>query len=551
MQILNQTHYFNEFTKRVNDVLAPDSFAAESRKRQGYQQRMYFHQMYCEHVGGIGYFITLTYDNEHLPKNTFVTHDYNHIREITNGSMIKVLARKYHAKMDYFVACELGEGKGKRGKGNNPHYHILSWFTPLDNQFVKPTSKELYSLFKSVWPYGMIQPGLNSGVIDSTKACFGYVSKYVTKDTVAKDRLKSIYLRSMRYYYVNYLNYRSLYQYYLHLKSESNISRLRFILMFHLMDYQRYKKSHNLSLYQFFTDKHLATDCPYIFQPGTYTLTKFYAWYNEYLIPVAKTYVSTWWNRFGTKCRMSNNLGVYGLQFVRDVETEPFFVLETSSGPIKMRPCLYYLRKLYTRVVKDPVSGNPLYLLNSLGQCQKVNSLKSSIDKYKRMVYDVISSCNDFGILVPPLPYPGFYLDDLIYRYVVYKLVYEHRTYDEHSDIRLDYNCELSDVLDDYSRFIIPVFPVAQYRVSLSSINRDSVTFKNHPAFRNDISYFRKLDIMLSSYAYSLDEKRKIDFEQKKHLLQLQNFLRYFDNKSIANSNQSSTLVVLKDNPKR
>lgn len=540
MKIQNTTHYYNEFSKRVNEVIDPASFAGESRKRQSYMQRMYFEQLYCDSVHGIGFFYTCTYNNESLPVNRgFPTHSYQHIREITNGAMVKRLKRQYGAKLHYFCCCELGEGKGVRGKGNNPHLHLLLWVLPLDDKtpFTPPDPKEMYELILSVWPYGFIQPGNNMGVIDNTKMCFSYVSKYVTKDIVTQNRLNEVFKDYNKEFFVKEHTYSTLYQYYLHCKHEYNISKNQFISMFHLFDFKLLRKITQIgdgspyNLYDFFNIPSIHQNFPVISQPGTNVLSAFYAWYIDYIYPKVKTMVRQFWNMYGTKCRMSNNLGIYGLQFIKNIECDPYFIITDSSGPRSYSPCLYYMRKLYYEVVKDPVSGNPLYILNDLGITQRCNLLRLRIHNYTNLVTDAINSYNH-NVFDSQKLYPLKYVDPLwhnyvIYAYVVYKLVYEYRSYSVLNNVDITPDLSEVDIINDYRRFIRSPFKTQPYRLSLCDTNRNSISFSSHPAFSKYIQVFGQLDDLLSHYVELLDKKRKDDFESKRQLLKIHSFLNF------------------------
>lgn len=136
----------------------------------------------------IAYFLTLTYDTEHVPitKRGFMS-----LRKTDIPKWIKQLRRNHDLKgiehkIKYFAVGEYG------GKTKRPHYHIILF--GADQEIIEKT-----------WTYGKIHYGSISG------ASVGYTLKYITKGrTVPEhqndDREKEFSLMSKKLG-INYVDY--------------------------------------------------------------------------------------------------------------------------------------------------------------------------------------------------------------------------------------------------------------------------------------------------------------------------------------------------------
>ncbi|MGN1040001.1 MAG: hypothetical protein ACI4QL_01070 [Candidatus Fimimonas sp.] len=119
-----------------------------------------FHEQNC--------FITLTYDNEHLPPGgTLVKADFQKF-------MKRLRERLAPQKIRFFACGEYGS------KTLRPHYHaIIFGWSPVDCRFLKKDSKgqilNVSKLLESVWPYGFSSVG--NVTLDSAKYCAKYMQK--------------------------------------------------------------------------------------------------------------------------------------------------------------------------------------------------------------------------------------------------------------------------------------------------------------------------------------------------------------------------------------
>lgn len=127
-------------------------------------------------------FVTLTYDDEHLPMSEGVEPITGEVKEFGNlvledlQKFMKRLRRKYpETKIRYYAAGEYGE------KTQRPHFHIIlfGWF-PEDAKFVRKGRKGEYNYYQSdilteLWPYGL------HIVTDVTWESCAYTARYVVK----------------------------------------------------------------------------------------------------------------------------------------------------------------------------------------------------------------------------------------------------------------------------------------------------------------------------------------------------------------------------------
>lgn len=112
-------------------------------------------------------FITLTYNNEHLPKDNSL--DLRHFQ-----LFIKRLRKHYHPKPIRFYHC--GEYGSKHGR---PHYHAILFGLDFEDQRLHQQTKtgDLYTsaILQRLWPYGF------STIGTVTFASAAYVARYIMK----------------------------------------------------------------------------------------------------------------------------------------------------------------------------------------------------------------------------------------------------------------------------------------------------------------------------------------------------------------------------------
>ena len=140
--------------------------------------------------------LTLTYDDEHLPKSKIFNAEtgelYSTLKKEDVIKFMKRLRKKFGEGIRFFECGEYGDEKeyvnwkGELKKGTKrPHYHIILFnFMPSDLVFYKWSigewSSEKYPLFKSkdmnkLWPFGFVDCN------EVTKETCEYVARYTSK----------------------------------------------------------------------------------------------------------------------------------------------------------------------------------------------------------------------------------------------------------------------------------------------------------------------------------------------------------------------------------
>ncbi|WNK14563.1 MAG: replication initiator protein [Microvirus sp.] len=112
-------------------------------------------------------FLTLTYDDAHLPDNYSVS-----VREMQ--LFLKRLRQEVGKPVRFFACGEYGD------KGGRPHYHLILFGYGFPDRTVWRKSPSGFLLYRSqqlekVWPYG------NSEIGTVTPSSGGYVARYVLK----------------------------------------------------------------------------------------------------------------------------------------------------------------------------------------------------------------------------------------------------------------------------------------------------------------------------------------------------------------------------------
>lgn len=117
-------------------------------------------------------FITLTYEERHLPANgTLVKADFQ--------KFMKRLRKRHGRGIRYFACGEYGE------HGSRPHYHAIIFNFDFDDKYIWSRSNDLDVYrsedLESLWPYGM------SSIGTATFESAAYVARYVVKKRKGKD----------------------------------------------------------------------------------------------------------------------------------------------------------------------------------------------------------------------------------------------------------------------------------------------------------------------------------------------------------------------------
>lgn len=581
----NPTVYFSPEKDKVEvTVASPFSYQYRQSRIEGYEARLYWQYRYCEEHNGQTFYYTLTYNDAAMPyKYGMNCFDYEDLRYLLNGGFTKMLLRKYGTKLKYFVGAELGDGKGKRGLHNNPHYHILFFLEPsLDARFpysvISP--EDFRHLVRMYWQgfdqspeydgycdfkkarYGIAKEGENCGKVTDFRACM-YCAKYVCKDVALKENESKI---------------------------ESS-ERLRFLddlkdsveihsEFFHSVVFDRFNVPLNPKKTEWlYSDESLLDEI----LPGAFEMyhkifgeipdpvvdvnivsivreicskydmwPDFFRFFNSKVDDLVKASVTEWRNRYCNKCRISQGVGDYALEFVHDKLNPCIQVPDKDSG-FKNRPlCQYFYRKLFTRVLRPvkpgqfvcekPESFSPIRVLNEAGIKYKVSRLTKSLYKKTEEARSNLSLILGDDALFERMKQSDVntevfmsysdlikYLNDLnetdanvdfYSRYAAFKLVYEGRYFSVQLDGLPDADCTpLIDVLEDYKRFLVPsIYSVSRNDLLLDSFLEGGcqgfLPYSSHPYFRRFMRLFDVLDLCSDYFFVQKDDRAQAEAER-------------------------------------
>ncbi|WGL30951.1 replication initiator protein [Dipodfec virus UOA04_Rod_567] len=402
----------------VNSTYGPKFVISSSRTsvslknyRNSIFQRAYYEYLHCVEQHGVCYFLTFTYDDAHLP--TFVPHgdlllgdpstsfsfglpcidsfdrspfiDFDDFRYFLNSSgFSKALLRNFGFRFTYLCIPEFGEGKGKRGLDNNPHYHILFYLYPVDSS-VSITDECFLNLCSKYWRNGFVSYSKKAGPrVTSFKAC-KYCSKYITKYSSSAPLLARFYDHAFVFLFRSvFVSCPELMDYMYDFFVRSSESRL--VSMFPSALALKCSFSHYL-----YALGVLYHDFPCLFDLFfSECLSRFGSYFNaarsEYL------------RRFKVRAAMSHHFGDYGVKFVD--KTHNTISVPYKNGFKSFPICGYYYRKLYYKSVRSVLLSNNVYIYNDACVSRLVSSYPSAsrsiTTSFDYFVNNIPSSFLDF-----------------------------------------------------------------------------------------------------------------------------------------------------------
>lgn len=186
--------------------------------------RLLFEYKYINENHGLCYFVTFTYNDSSVFHLDGMNVLYNyHIREFFNKSIFLRRMSQHGYRFRYACFSELGDGKGKRGFDNNPHYHCLVFLVPdnccdlfyhNDSNFLNLCNKCWNSNFGTVSSYRDLSRGIvsysKSGAVVNSPKCFQYCSSYCVKklsDFSYSKSLKQYLYKSTFYTLMSFFSY--------------------------------------------------------------------------------------------------------------------------------------------------------------------------------------------------------------------------------------------------------------------------------------------------------------------------------------------------------
>lgn len=571
IKVQNNTHYFEPTkTKVQNTFVNPRTFWARKNKIEGYENRLYWEWKYCTDHNGQTFFYTLTYNNKNVPKyNGQNCFDYEDLRKLLNGGLSKKLLREYGTKFKYFVGAELGEGKGTRKNKNNPHYHILFFLRSAENKeypYIKIQPLQFRSLIRYYWQgvdqdiegytnykdfkKGIIKEGENLGLVTDYRA-ISYCAKYVTKDIglikreenikqeIRKEWHKKIYTCAESYerFWEEYI----LPKYNIPKECSTEEKKEYKWNTKQIADQFGVKELGNLKFENEWTDYCFATIQKFGLQK------QFYEECNKYLDEKIKAKINEYRNRYCNKCRISHGVGDYALETKIDTN-KPKIGIYNKYGYQERNINLYYYRKIYCDIVKDPL-GNNKYILNEKGIEYNINKLKDKIEKLKdetlanlsvlteEIAEDMLkSNINTECILnwydIKALK-QNEEKDTIAERYSIFKLVYEGRFYkienNRHPKI---------DPYNDFRNFLQPDYNTTNYDIDpvnmfLQNMDQNFMAYNTHPYFLQDMQFYTLFDTITDYLFIKMDnqkEKENENLKKTKQFHKSREFQNYLNN---------------------
>lgn len=549
IKLVNNTNYFCPAKTKVNlSVANPASFKFNLNKQEGYKSRLYYEFDYCEKHDGQTFFFTFTYNDAHIPSYEGIPcFDYKDLTNLLNGGLKQKLKRDFGTKFKYFVGAELGDGKGKRGLENNPHYHILFFLRPDDGKDALPYKKisrlEFRSLCRKYWQgfdqdvdgyhdfrtygKGIVKEGkFDLGQVTDFRA-INYVSKYVTKDTILQKREVDL----MKLLFKRYFD--QLYK--------EDFVRNNFFVAEVLprfgVKFDDLPTKEDWFFYIADTIRYIA---PRVFDIAGITSNNYLDFFdsiikeaclvsdfNDFVSVQAQSLVDDdiriYRNRYCNKCRISQGVGISAID---DMDYDnPSVKIPSKDGFVTKPINLYYYRKLFYDVRKDAV-GNNIYVLNKKGIEMKVRSLPSAIDSLaakcdsylkilnKDLFDKVVSSDlnHNFDYDFEYLESSGvLYNPNISKLYATYKLVYEGRYFRPNSITADSISSEPRlDTMADYLFFITPSFGEVDYHcgASRSFFENDCegyISFSSHPVFYPYMRFFALFDLLFDYFFVNKD----------------------------------------------
>ncbi len=478
----------------------PKSFSADYAKQRSYYVRNYYHYKYIKSINGEAFFVTFTYNEKNLPRwFGYACCDNRDIRWFLNDSGFRQCLRDtYKVNLGYFITTEYGEGKGVRGKGNNPHYHAIFYLwcddhTPVFSR-ISPT--RFKCLVKKYWQgrnrrspkdylKGKVDFGKQGGVVNSL-AAIGYVCKYCIKDQVIRNHFNDVYrlirlslvhrLVSKPYFNSAFINV-------------SNIDEESSLILRYFDFYPYFKARIDRAYNLFYRRLHRNVYSPKVFQ--------------------------------------SQGIGLYGLNFV-DIEKGTIEVPDSKKVVKHVTLPLYLYRKVYMDTVKT-ADGQNKYVLNDVGIKYRIDSLNDKLQFVADSSRNILASYTENQIQenlskriadkLNCIKVCSDFDSDFYTRYAVYTLIYRDR-------ICSDLMAPL-DFFGDYLKFLRPDFYEVEQDEYPYFMICSYPRYSLHPYFRDYVEFFDALDELLSFHDEITDSFRLHEYQKQRNNKRQLTFMQY------------------------
>lgn len=541
--IKNPTKCYVPFrTKSLLSIPRSTTYSARLSRELSYQVRLYYEFLHCKNVShGKTFYYTLTYNDKHIPRiNGRVVFDYADIRTFLNGAFYKFIRSKYDCSLKYCVFGERGDGKGFRGFGNNPHYHVILFLRPNKEgtSFDIPTD-EFTEYVRYYWQgdkrhfndpgvnprdfkFGIVEEGSEGAEVIDYRA-FSYCCKYCSK-SVSDIRTDSFLERQLKIQVTDEF-----------LSDQENINR-------------------------YYSHLHPSEDVPFFLKYSDLHCSKFdfLDYFREDYNAVLSKYIASFRNRHTSRVRISNGIGVYALDHVFEDGDSLKVLIPDKNGYKAVSSGLYLFRKKYMEVRKCPDSGQPYYAYTDAGLNFREKSLCIRIHKMFKKTSDVLMSFlndeklyNRFydhyhldgfdGVSIPTFwhfyhQFPAIdvhRLDDIVFDYSVYKLVYENRKFftKDWTDIG---SISSLDVLSDYRTFLSDPrteFSCTDFNRFCSYVDGYGYMYPYccHPTFSKNVERFALLDYLSDFIDFLKDQESEKEANERRLTRLFHKNLKYVD----------------------
>ncbi|UPW41409.1 replication initiator protein [Dipodfec virus UA06Rod_12] len=205
MNITVPLRFEGQYNRYIYNVPSPNLYSTQLTRQRSFATRAMYEYEYTKLRNGVSYFVTFTFNDNSVIKLRGSNYCNNSsFRSFLVNKLYKTIERKYNCKVKYFCCGELGEGKGKRGYANNPHFHVIFYLTPTSQDSILPSEQTFFRLIRDYWEsedvtcnpryynYGIVSGSKRgTSALTSSDAC-GYVAKYVTKDKFHYQKLDEL-----------------------------------------------------------------------------------------------------------------------------------------------------------------------------------------------------------------------------------------------------------------------------------------------------------------------------------------------------------------------
>lgn len=543
-QVISKSCWRSVFPKLRNTFLRSNTAKYQYDRQSEFRQRLHFQYEYTNLVGGRAYAWTLTYNNTGLSDLFGINvHDYRDVRKFLK-SLSMYYTRHYGVKVEYAVFCELGEGKGERGEDANPHYHILVFFVPVDTDnkyydllktddggIVLPSHNLIFDMARYFWQggfkvydsrgipsyvpqwnweyskYGSISYSKKAtagpfGFITNSSA-LNYAVKYCTKDKLKRTREYNIRKKVCEY-----------------------VESMEECIM------QDYVTRNYSALYHSnMTEDEREED-----------MHAYLLWYTYNAFESVMRFVNS---NYSPKPRCSMGLGHY--DFVADedngfIKNGYLFMPDKSGVNVKVLLKGYYFRKYFYRV--QQVENEKGQMINCYRPSVnyllfKNQQLDTQLDYTKQAAFAtyqllgtkthqlMIQHIIDNNLPVEHFAYVTQFpedvyvpkdisLDELFFRYSLYKNIYEFR-YCKDSNSKIDYR-------NDFQYFLISDYQAEHFLFPLDYVHVQD--YSNHTYFVSYIRFFYLLDLLADYSQYLEITTREInDYKERQKTINLNQIL--------------------------